>query len=62
MLRTDPAMTVRGPLAFVVDAAGSPVAERFAELTTGERPVKVFRTLHAARKWLDESAAIQPRR
>jgi hypothetical protein len=62
VLRADPAMTARGPLAFVVDAAGSSVAEKFAELTTGERPVKVFRSLHAARKWLDECSAIMPRR
>jgi hypothetical protein len=62
VLRADPGMTVRGPLAFVVDAVGSPVAEKFVELTTGERPVKIFRSLHAARKWLDECSAIQPRR
>lgn len=61
-LRADPNAASRGPLAFVVNAAGSPVADRFAELTAGERPVKVFRSLHAARRWLDECAAIQPRR
>lgn len=61
-LRADPGMAARGPLAFVVDAAGNRVAEKFAELTTGERPVQVFRSLHAARRWLDEISAIQPRR
>ena len=62
LLRADPGLAARGPLAFVVDATGSRVAEKFAELTTGERPVQVFRSLHAARRWLDECAAIQPRR
>ena len=62
LLRADPGAPARGPLAFVVDSAGSPVAEKFAELTTGERPVKVFHSLHAARRWLAEISAIQPRR
>ena len=62
VLRASPGAPARGPLAFVVDAAGSRVAERFAELTTDERPVQVFRSLHAARRWLDEISAIQPRR
>lgn len=62
LLRASPGAPDRGPLAFVVDAAGSPVAEKFAELTTGERPVRVFQSLHAARRWLDEISAIQPRR
>lgn len=61
-LRADINAASRGPLAFIVDAAGSRVAEKFAELTAGERPVKVFQSLHAARRWLDECAAIQPRR
>lgn len=61
-LRADPNAASRGPLAFVVDPARAQVAEKFAELTTGERPVKVFHSLHAARRWLDECAAIQPRR
>ncbi len=62
LLRAAPGAPARGPLAFVVDSAGSRAAEKFAELTTGERPVKVFRSLHAARRWLDEISAIQPRR
>ena len=61
-LRADPNSASRGPLAFVVDPARAQVAEKFAELTIGERPVKVFHSLHAARRWLDECAAIRPRR
>jgi hypothetical protein len=60
--RADPNMASRGPLAFVVDPRRAEVAEKFAALTTGERPVKVFHSLHAARKWLNEFAAVQPRR
>lgn len=62
LLRADPGAPARGPLAFVVDSAGSKVADKFAALTTGERPVRIFQSLHAARRWLDEVSAIQPRR
>ena len=47
----------RGPLAFVVNPGqAADNAEAFAKLTEGERPVKVFQSLHEARKWLDENA------
>ena len=46
----------RGPLAFVVSPGqAADNAEIFARLTEGERPVKVFQSLHQARKWLDEN-------
>ena len=46
----------RGPLAFVVNPGqASENAEAFAKLTEGERKVKVFQSLHEARKWLDEN-------
>jgi hypothetical protein len=61
-LRADPNAASRGPLAFVVDPARSQFAEKFAELTAGERPVKIFHSLRTARLWLDERATIQPRR
>lgn len=61
-LRADPNAAARGPLAFVVDPAHPQFAEKFAELTAGERPVKVFYSLRAARRWLDECATIEPRR
>jgi hypothetical protein len=45
----------RGALAFVVNPGqAADNAETFARLTSAERPVKVFQSLHAARKWLDE--------
>jgi len=62
-LRARPKADARGPLAFVVDPKrAAPVAEKYAELTTAERPVKIFHSLHAARRWLDEHSTIEPRR
>lgn len=45
----------RGPLAFVVSPGqAAENAEVFVKLTEAERPVKVFHSLHEARKWLDQ--------
>lgn len=55
MMRRAPNATKRGPLAIIVgddDKAGR--AEEFAALTASERPVKVFRSLHEARRWLEQ--------
>ena len=55
MMRSAPNATKRGPLAIIVgddDKAGR--AEEFAALTASERPVKVFRSLHEARRWLEQ--------
>jgi len=47
----------RGPLAFVVSPGqAAENAETFAKLTEGQRKVKVFQSLHEARKWLDEQS------
>jgi hypothetical protein len=47
-----------GPLAIVVATVRSQgYARLFAALAEAERPIKIFRELHAARKWLDEQAA-----
>ena len=47
----------RGPLAFVVSPGqAAENAETFATLTDGLRPVKVFQSLHEARKWLGENS------
>ena len=54
-LRADPQAGSRGPLAFVVDPKRGEQALKFAELTVGERPVKVFNTLRDARKWVREN-------
>lgn len=58
-IRAAPRGASRGPLAFVVDRiSGNPLAQYFAELTEGERPVKVFTSLSEARRWLDENSTV----
>lgn len=55
MVRNSPQAAERGPLAFVVDGKrGDTVRELMALPEEGERPVRVFTSLHEARKWLDE--------
>ncbi|MDP1750780.1 MAG: hypothetical protein Q8L22_15100 [Reyranella sp.] len=54
-LRADPQAGSRGPLAFVVDPKRGVLPQKFADLTAGERPVKVFNTLRDARKWVREN-------
>ena len=47
----------RGPVAFVVSPGqAADNAETFARMTAGLRPVKVFQSLHEARKWLAENS------
>jgi hypothetical protein len=53
--RSLPNAAARGPLAFVVGPGrAAENAMRFAALTEGERPVRVFHSLHEARKWLEQ--------
>lgn len=52
-LRGQPGDKSRGPVAFVIDPNREGFAHAFAEVTKGERPVMLFQTIHAARKWLD---------
>lgn len=42
----------RGPIALVADRETGPLSELFARLMGDERPVRVFRSIHAAREWL----------
>ncbi|MGD9880201.1 MAG: hypothetical protein AB7F22_03485 [Reyranella sp.] len=58
LARSSPRATNRGPLAFVVDRMGNPLARVFAEMTEAERPVKVFTSLSEARRWLDEVSKV----
>lgn len=57
LLRGRTETPTRGPVAFIVDPSRSGFADSFAEVTQGERPVQLFRSLHEARKWLRENAA-----
>ena len=62
-MRNIPQAAQRGPLAFVVDGKrGEVVRELATETEDGERPVRVFTSLHEARKWLDESHKIELKR
>jgi len=60
-MRADPKAGARGPLAFVVDPARGEQAAKFAEITAGERPVKVFNNLREARKWVRENTNMEPK-
>ena len=62
-MRNIPQAAQRGRLAFVVDGKrGEVVRELATETEDGERPVRVFTSLHEARKWLDESHKIELKR
>ena len=51
-LRGGTGADARGPVAFVIDPHRGEVAGLFSESTEGDRPVKLFRSLHDARRWL----------
>jgi hypothetical protein len=61
MLRGDPG-SGRGPVAFVINPNRVGFAHAFADVTKGERPVKLFRSLRDARKWLDEQPRVEPKK
>jgi hypothetical protein len=44
----------RGPLAFVVDPKRGDMARLFADVEIAGRPANLFRTIHAARRWMNE--------
>jgi len=60
-MRADPKAGTRGPLAFVVDSKRGEHAEKFAELTADERPVKVFTSLREARTWVRANTNVAPK-
>ncbi len=62
MLRGGRDVAARGPVAFVVDPARSGFADSFAEASEGDRPVRLFRSLHEARKWLKDNLPGSPGR
>jgi hypothetical protein len=55
LLRGPPGDTSRGPVAFVINPEREGFANVFADLTKGERPIQLFRSIHDAREWLDRS-------
>jgi hypothetical protein len=52
LLRGAPGDASRGPVAFVINPDREGFANVFADVTRGERPVQLFRSLHEARAWL----------
>lgn len=57
LLRGDPADTKRGAVAFVINPNRKGFANAFADVTKGERPVRLFESLHEARRWLLDGGA-----
>ena len=55
LLRGAPGDTSRGPVAFVINPDRIGFANVFADVTQGERPIQLFRSLHEARTWLDRA-------
>lgn len=45
----------RGPIALVTNEENDALSRLFAQLTNEQRPAQVFRSIHAARKWLKET-------
>ena len=54
MLRAEKGAATRGPIAFVVHSERQGFADLFADATKPDRPVRLFRSLHDARRWLLE--------
>ncbi len=42
----------RGPVAFIIDPSRTAFPEAFAEMTKGEGPIEMFKSLSGARDWL----------
>ena len=62
-MRNVPKADERGPLAFVVDGKRGDTVRELATVTEeGERPIRVFTSLHEARRWLDDINKIQLKR
>jgi hypothetical protein len=63
MARSSPQADRRGPVAFVVDAKRGDLVREFVDSADlGGRPIKIFTSLHEARRWLDEVSTIQLKR
>jgi hypothetical protein len=55
LLRGAPGDASRGPVAFVINPERIGFANVFADVTQGERPIQLFRSLHEARAWLERT-------
>jgi len=62
LLRGAPGDTSRGPVAFVINPDRIGFADMFVDVTQGERPIELFRSLHEARAWLERARHGSPER
>jgi hypothetical protein len=62
LTRGAPGEASRGPVAFVINPERIGFANVFADLTHGERPIQLFRSLHEARAWLERTRQTPPQR
>jgi hypothetical protein len=62
LLRGAPGDTSRGPVAFVIDPHRIGFADVFADVTRGDRPIQLFKSLHEARAWLERARQGLPER
>jgi hypothetical protein len=53
-LRGDPDSEARGPVAFIVSPDDEGFAHAFADVTESDRPIRLFHSLHEARRWLED--------
>lgn len=58
-LRSAPVQRPRGPLAIVADGNRGELGRLFMSLTSEERPVQVFRSIHDARRWLLANSKVE---
>jgi hypothetical protein len=62
MLRAAPGGETRGPVAFVIDPHRVGFAHSFAEASKNDRAIKLFTSLHEARRWVAQMLeAAKPR-
>jgi hypothetical protein len=62
LTRGAPGEGSRGPVAFVINPERIGFANVFADLTHGERPIQLFKSLHEARAWLERARQMPPAR
>jgi hypothetical protein len=51
-----PPTTEHGPIALIADRETGALSQLFAQLMGDDRPVRVFRSIHAAREWLQANS------
>ena len=55
MLRMSAGGEARGPVACIIDPDRVDFAHSFAEVSKSDRPIKLFTSLHEARRWIAQT-------